>query len=884
MGKRLQHYRIEEKIGAGGMGVVYRATDTKLERDVAVKVLPENLTMAPERMGRFKREAQILASLNHPNIATVFGLEESEGAHCIVMELIPGRTLTERIQSEPFSVTEVLDIAHQIAEAVEMAHENGVVHRDLKPANVKITPDGRVKVLDFGLAKAFAEDQLEADTSHSPTLSARATRAGVILGTAAYMSPEQARGKPVDKRSDIFSFGCVLYEMLTGQQSFSGETVSDIIATIIKGEPDWQALPPDVGPKLRHLLQRCLEKDPRARWRDMGDVRIEIETIRKGDADTATSSADTSPLPRRKRLLAISAALVIAALAFFAGSTLKRDPPPRQPKHLAIAPVSNHRPANWGSGNLLAVSPQGQDLVFTAREGTTNRLLHRPLAGTDTRPIRGTRNATNPFFSPDGLQIGFMSGGRLMRVSLAGGNPQTVSDAFANYRGATWTTRGTIIYGTGEHGLFEMGVSDGAEKPRPLTTLDDTKGERAHRWPERLPDGRNILFTVFREGGLENTRIAVLSLDSLEYHYLFDEEGFAAQYVSTGHLVFMRWSTLMAAPFDLQQLEILEPPEPLIEGISTGNGGQTNYSVSSDGSLYYQPGDVQGGARTLVWYDRQGVPTELTHDVRSFVSPAVSPDGRRVAAAYTEGNDIHIWIFDIEREAWVRLTSDGAINNYPTWTPDGRRIAFMSNRTGPRNLFWRPSDGSGEAEILIETELYQYPNSWSPDGKHLAFTSQHGDTKYDINILSIDDRTVSSLVNSEHNEWAARFSPSDHWLAYISDESGEIEVYITSFPATGSKYQVSTKGGTSPRWDPEGKGVYYRDNNQVMFVSFEAGPPVKLGAPQQLFETTSSSGQWDIHPSGDRFLVVQRADDPTSSQIHVIVNWTEFLKETMPVR
>ena len=341
----------------------------------------------------------------------------------------------------------------------------------------------------------------------------------------------------------------------------------------------------------------------------------------------------------------------------------------------------------------------------------------------------------------------------------------------------------------------------------------------------------------------------------------------------------------MAAAFDLQKLEILGPPRPFIEGVSTDNGGQTSFCISNDGSLFYQPGDVQTSARKLVWHDRRGIPSELSQDIRSFSfgTPAISPDGRRVAAAFTEGNDVHIWIFDIEREAWVRLTSDGTINGYPAWTPDGRRIAFMSNRAGPRNLFWKPSDGSGEAEILIENERYQYPNSWCPDGKHLAFTSQNEDTGYDINILSMDDRSVSSVVASEHNEYGARFSPSGHWLAYFADEAGEYEVYITSFPATGNRLQVSTEGGTRPRWDPDGKGIYYRENNQVMFVSFEAGPPVKLGAPQRLFETTSSQSNWDIHPSGERFLIVQNADELASSQIHVIVNWTEVLKETMSV-
>jgi serine/threonine-protein kinase len=644
----------------------------------------------------------MLAALNHPNIATIYGLENSNGTHFLIMELVSGETLAERIKREcAVPVEEALKIAVQIAEALEAAHEKGIIHRDLKPANVKVTLEGKVKVLDFGLAKAFAGEVASSDPSDSPTLSRAATMQGVILGTAAYMSPEQARGKSVDKRTDIWAFGCVLYELLTGKQAFDGEGTTDILAAVVRAQPDWDKLPPSTPMQIRTLLKRCLQKEKALRLQAAGDARIEIQEAQAAPVQAEPRNVGASRLASwRLPVLLTATALVAAAAAGFAVWNLKPTPSARSVTRTVITLPQGQQLAGLENGVAVALSPDGTHLAYVARQGGGQQLYLRAMDSDEARPISGTEGATTPFFSPDGQWLGFFANGKLKKVSLNGVAAVSLADA-SGARGASWGSQGMIAFSLTPISPLQQ-VSDGGGAPQPLTLLK--KGENSHGWPEFLPSGKAVLFAAAPgTANWTNAQVVAQSLRTGERRNLI-QGATHPRYAPSGHLIYAQGGSLMAVPFDPQRLTVTGAAVPAVEGVlQSPTDGDAEYSFSATGSLVYVSGSVQGAQSKLVLVDRRGVEQPLAAPARAYLSPRLSPDGRRVAVGVTE-LESQTWLYDFARETLTRLTFEGNSNQYPTWTPDGKRIAFRSNKEGPLNLFWQLADGSGGLERLTTSE------------------------------------------------------------------------------------------------------------------------------------------------------------------------------------
>jgi Tol biopolymer transport system component len=886
-GTKIGSYEVVAQIGAGGMGEVYRARDGKLGRDVAIKVLPANFVNDPERLSRFQREARMLAALNHANIATIYGLEQSGGVTCLVMELVSGETLAERVKAGPPGIEEALKIAVQIAEALEAAHEKSIIHRDLKPANVKVTPEGKVKVLDFGLAKAFAGDAAIDDPSNSPTLSAAATMQGVILGTAAYMSPEQARGKACDKRTDIWAFGCVLYELLTGKQAFQGESTTEILAAVLRGEPDWQVLPASTPVKVRDLLGRCLQKDLRRRLHDAADARIEIEEALTAPAmpEPAAGVKGIRSLGRRGLILGVGALLLGAVVTGLAIWNLKPSPP--QPvSRLVVNLPPGQQLAGLENGPAVALSPDGTHLAYVARQGGTQLLYLRAMDSLEARPIPGTEGGVIPFFSPDGQWLGFFAGGKLKKVSVSGGAALTLGDAVYP-SGASWSSQGTIAFAPTSVGSLQQ-VSDAGGTPQPLTRLE--KGEASERWPEFLPGGKAVLFVGGTTAAdFANARIAVQSLGTGGQRGLI--QGTGPHYAPSGHLVYAQGGTLMAVPFDPQRLATTGAAIPGVEGVlQSTTTGAAQYSFSVTGSLVYVSGGVESAQYKLVWVSRTGAEQPLAAPAHASYngSSRLSPDGRRVAVGIT-GQDNQVWLYDLSLETLTRLTFEGNNNLVPLWTPDGKRIAFTSNKEGPRNLFWQLADGRGGLERLTTSEYTHLPGSWSPDGQLLAFAEINPTTGYDIWVLRLTERRAEPFLRTRFDEAAPRFSPDGRWLAYISNESGRYEIYVQPYPGPGGKWQISTEGGAEPMWNPNGRELFYRSGDKMMAVDIVTKPSFAAGNPRMLFEkpyvpAPGTTPNYDVSPDGQRFLMLKPSEQGQSAptQINVVLNWFEELKRRVP--
>jgi serine/threonine-protein kinase len=889
IGSRLGHYDVTALIGEGGMGQVYQATDTKLNRQVALKILPEAFASDPDRLARFQREAQVLASLNHPNIAAIHGLEDSEGTKALVLELVEGPTLADRIAQGPIPIDEALPIAKQMAEALEAAHEAGVIHRDLKPANIKVKGDGTVKVLDFGLAKAFQPDASDASMSMSPTISltAAATQMGMVIGTAAYMAPEQARGKVVDKRADIFAFGVVLYEMVTGRRPFQGEDVSLTLAAVMTFEPDLDLLPETLSPTLKTYLLRCLAKDPKERLRDIGDVRLAMD----GAFETTVSQQSVAVDARRFQVwqrpipLAL-AGLVLAAMTGFAVWGLTRPAPPRSTRFA----ISTSPPPFVGDLQTpdVVISPDGTRVVYVTRGARGGQLHVRSLDQLDAVPLRGAERAVNPFISADGNWVGYWSpqDRTLRKVSIHGG-PSTTLTGSDGIDGASWGADETIIFAMRETntGLLRASSAAGGES-EPLTMLEE--GEIAHRWPEILPGGQAVLFTVVKGTGSENMEIAALKLDTGERIPLVPG-GSNPHYAPTGHLIYAVDGTLLAVPFDLDRLAVTGDPVSVLEGVVTQASGVAQFSLSNDGALVYLGGTDPGMTESVLgWVDRGGQMTPLMQGDGLYQYPRLSPDGRQVALTIGGDTDTaDVWLYDIERALPTRLTEAGS-NYYPVWTPDGAAVTFGSNRSGILNLYEKVADGSrAPAEVLLEKSTLLVPTAWSPDGITLAYYEvTNTPTARDIWTLRRDGEASAFLV-TEFDERSPRLSPDGQWIAYLSDQSGEDQVYVQPFPESGRVIPISTGGGMEPVWSRDGTELFFRDGDQMLAVEFETGTGT-AGRPEVLFEGSYNTDilgvgnqNYDAAPDG-RFLMIRRGED-SAVQITIVQNWFEELKRLVPV-
>jgi hypothetical protein len=888
-GTRVGAYEIVGLLGAGGMGEVYRARDTRLNRSVAIKALLAAVAGNPDRLARFRREAQLLASLNHVNIAQIHGFEEQDGVSALVMELVEGPTLADLISNGPLPLPDALAIARQIAEALEAAHERGVIHRDLKPANIKVRTDGVVKVLDFGLAKALdPEAAATANATISPTLSLHATQAGVILGTAAYMSPEQARGRVLDARTDIWSFGCVLFEALAGRRAFDAPDITDTLVAVLSKDPDWALLPASAG-AVRPLLMRCLRKDPKQRLQAIGDARIHVEELLAAPPADGARADVPAPGARRRMAMALGAgAAAGAALAALATWIALRPAPPAPvtPTRVEIAVPAAQPLAIHGSDRDIAISPDGQQIAYRS----LTHLVVRSLVRLETRAIDAVPSLRQPFFSPDGQWIGFFDGSGLKKVAVAGGKVITVYPTQSVLRGASWGEDDTIVFATFDTTTGLMRVPGGGGEATVLTTPDAARGERDHWYPSLLPGDRGVLFTVVESSQPRQSAIGVLDSRTGQRKTLV--RGSYPEYVDTGHLLFMADGALSAIRFDLERLEVIGQPVSVLDDVWEGTSGAANYAVSRDGTLAYVRAAATGMARSLVWIDRSGRETAIRAPLRVYREARLSPDDSRVALAMRdEQHDIHVW--DLARETLTRLTFDPGVDERPAWTADGRSIVFGSQRSGATNLFVQTADGSGSVRQLTGGGDEQHPAFVAADGSGILGTQVTSRTNGDIVWfpLSKPDTGLARaepLINSGFVEWNPDMSPDGRYLAYQSNESGRDEIYVRPFPRVNDgRWQVSTAGGVRPVWNRSGRELFFVDATGGMIVVpvNTSAATFASGNARRLFDVPPGDvylvRDYDVARDGTRFLMMKDAatgQRTATASMVVVLNWFEELK------
>ena len=877
------------------MGEVYRAKDTNLKRQVAIKVLPQAVGADPERLARFQREAEVLAALNHPNIAHIHGLEKSDGALALVMELVEGPTLADRIANGPIPLAEALPIATQIAEALEAAHEQGIIHRDLKPANIKVRSDGTVKVLDFGLAKALdPAGASSADAMSSPTI--HATQAGIILGTAAYMSPEQARGALVDRRADIWAFGVVCFEMLTGKPLFAGETISETLAAVLRDDIDWTVLPAATPERIGRLLKRCLHRDVKQRLQAIGEARIVLDS--RDDWTGPSPSSVLSPLPslRSRLILWGCASALVAGVAAASGWLLGRANTPspvvtRLSIPLPVPLVPHYEYAN------VALSKDGGTLAYVGIKDGTSSLYVRSLDQLEVRRLAGTEGAAGPVFSPDGAWIAFIADGKMKKVPVLGGSPTVVNEGNPDTISMDWTPDGTIFFTRGfTLGMSRVPASGGAAQS--VMVPDPGKGESSYLWPRLLPGGTDMLFVINPDNiaSFDEGRIAVETFGTKESRQILEAQGSFPFYAPSGHLVFFGGGSIRVAPFDLRQKRVTGPAVPLVEGVSvTPHTGAAQAAISESGTLVYAPVGDQVWRSSLVSVDLSGRAQPLTDVLPHYLGElSVSPDGQRVALRSAKAND-DIHVFDIPRASLTRFTYEGGDEQNPVWTPDGKRLAYASQRGGTPTIYWKTADGNGTPEKILTPQHPQRPSSFSPDGKFLAYTEVHPQSGLDIWTVRLDDssRQPEPFLRTPFDEDQPLFSPDGHWLAYRSNESGRMEVYVAQFPVAAVKRQISIDGGDQPMWAPDGKQLFYLKGNRLMSVDLNGESGMHATKPRVLFEravspSAADSGLWGhtyaVFPDGKRFLFVDNGVQPEVRELRVVLNWFEELKRLVPAK
>jgi serine/threonine-protein kinase len=903
-GIRIGSYTVDAQIGVGGMGEVYRATDTNLKRDVALKVLPDALATDAERLARFQREAEVLASLNHPNIAAIYGLERRDKTTALVMELVEGPTLADRIAEAPLPIEEALLIARQIAAALEVAHERGIIHRDLKPANVKVRSDGTVKILDFGLAKALEPaGAVGPSVTHTPTITSPAmlTGVGVLLGTAAYMSPEQARGKPVDKRTDIWAFGAVLFEMLTGGRAFAGDSVSDVLASVLTREPDWSLLPDRLSPVLGSYIRRCLSKDRTQRIRDIGDVLLVLDGAFEAAApQRGNSVAVAQPAWRRALPVAATASVAVLITGLAAWSLWPTAEPRSTTRFEYMLPAGQQLATTQRP--VIATSPDGRSFVYQTTEG----LFLRSMGDLEARLIPGTEeNLTSPFISPEGQWVGYFAAtdwarggdrqasGQLKKVAIGGGEPVVLCSATIPF-GASWAPDNTILFGQ-RSGIMRVAAANGGT---PELIVRAGEGEQMYG-PQLLPDRKSVLFSVTRDVGenrWDQAQVVVQSLSSGRRTVVV-QGGSAARYVSTGHLVYALRDALFAVAFDANRLKVTGGAVPLIQGVQRAVGVTTaggNYSVSEQGTLVYVAA-ARVGLRSLVWVDRHGSAAGSIASMPpgTYEHPRLSPDGGRVLVT----RDGDIWIYDLASGRNSRLTKDGS-SQMGVWDPTGAQVAYSSARQGNLEAWAEPSDGSGPPRQLTNLGGLVHVDSWSPDGRMLTLHHHPAEGPVRILMLSMDRAESKPQVffTGDFNAESAAFSRDGRHVAFLARETGQWEMYIRPYPGPGGQLTVSVGGGREPIWAANGE-LFYRSltGEQMFVVSVTTVPTLKVGTPVQVFRgpyyispTGSPRMQYDVTPDGQRFLMLAASPgtDTSVARSHVVVveNWFEELKRRVPTK
>ncbi len=895
-GHTLSHYTILGPLGSGAMGEVYRARDTRLDREVAIKVLPEHFAKDQERLQRFGREAKSLASLNHPNVAQIHGVDRVGDTSFLVLELVPGETLAERVSRGPLAVEEALHVCVQIASGLEAAHEAGVIHRDLKPGNVKLTPEGKAKVLDFGLARQ------QVARERPSSVAGPLTEEGVMLGTPGYMSPEQLRGQPIDRRTDVFAFGCVLYACLVGTAAFPGESPSDVIAATLESEPDLEALPRKTSARVRELLAKCLEKDVAHRLRDIGDARIELE---RAIANKEWSTARIESVPGRRSTWrelrpwlaagALGAAIALAIVVLVAPRILAGGSPPdgRPPAvtRFVVNPKRLLAAAEYETTATLAISPDGARIAFVGNEGRDRdpQLFLREISDLDATPVTGGTLGYNPFFSPDGEWLGFTDVGVMWKVSVAGGPRTELHKARGFPKGATWGPGGILESPAPNTGLFRLSPDGG-----PLheaTRLDASAGELSHRWPELLPDGRHVLCTVKKASltTFDDAEIVVYALDGHASKTVL-RGGFFARYASSGHLLFAKEGAIMAAPFDLDRLEVTGPAVRVVPGVMTEPAsGAAQFAVSRNGTLVYAPGGPVEGLIDLAWVDRAGTETPAGVPARPLRNIVLSPDGERVAMCIAGASDA-IFVYDLARGTLARATFDGNSSTV-LWMPDGKDLIYESDRDSG-GTFRSRADGSGTPTKLALKSLSSSRMCLVGTTSTLVYAKGEFRSR-DIWSFSLEPGAVEvPVVVRPFDQWDPQVSPDGKWLSYISDESGREEIYVSPFPAGEGRWQISKNGSECSNWSGDGKALYYLDGigsawlvagpQTLVSVAISTADGFQVGAPETVFKWNGLAGH-ALSPDGQRVLFMrQRAPPAQTTEIHAVQNWLEELKKLVP--
>lgn len=884
-------YRIEGILGAGGMGEVYRAHDTKLGRGVALKVLPEIFASDPKRRARFQREAQVLAALNHPHIAAIHGFEDSGSVHALVLELVEGPTLAERLTQGPMPLDEAIVIALQIVDALDAAHDQAIVHRDLKPANIKLRIDGTVKVLDFGLAR-LVQTEPEAIAVGAPTITSPAmlTAAGAILGTAAYMSPEQAKGRSADARSDVWAFGCVLYEMLTATRPFPGDDVAETLAAVLRAEPEWFKLPTNTPAAIHRLLARCLQKDRQHRLAAIADARPDLEEAKSPVEQHSLRSSRTPWIMAATALLGLVIAVVVAMM--FALGRSPDSAPPIDPLRFTIAAPENRSfggPLLGGTGNAaqIAISPDGRHIAFVAGTGDHYQLWLRPIAALNAAPIPGTEDAMFPFWSPDSRAIAFFAGLHLKKVEIAGGPPIVLCEAPGG-RGGSWNRDNVILFNPSPIGGLQRVSSAGGVPIDVMTPPPDTA--TSYRWPHFLPDGRHFLYTATSGSCCPAPQPAVVSIGSLDPGEapvsLMEAE--SSVFYATGHLFFARGQTLMAQSFDATMRQLHGDAFPVAEGVSWEGSRYVSASASETGTLVYGQGALPS-IQQMTWFDRAGRTTGALGSPTGYHSLALSPDERHVAVTVPTGNpsNLDVWLFDVASGNSTRLTATPRLDGSPVWSPDSTHIAFESERSGKASLRLLSIDGTVD-EPLIESADADTPTSWSRDGRFLAFTRKGPSGSSDIWAVPMSgDRTPFPVAQTTFDETSGMFSPDGRWMAFTSHENGRPMVFVQPFPGPGVRYPISSDSGSHPVWRADGKELFYlsvgaaRDGTLIA-VPIDLAGRIESGAPHALFRAGAprfSIGQiYASTKDGQRFLVNARPQIPLATPLTVVVNWMATLR------